>query len=102
MSNCCRNTTWRARRVSVIEASPLRLRMLVACSTAVAAFSAVSRAATRARLASKPKYAFLHSKYHALLLAVELQVGGKQGLGRAVEIRCAPAEIQQQPIQPQQ
>jgi hypothetical protein len=42
----------------VTEARPLRLRMAVACSTAVAAFSAVSRAVTRARPASKAKYAF--------------------------------------------
>ena len=40
----------------------------------------------------------LHSEYHALLLPVELQIGGKQGLGRAIEIRGAPTEIQQQPI----
>ena len=44
----------------------------------------------------------LYSEYHALLLTVKLQIGGKQGLGRAVEIRGAPTEVQQQPIQPQQ
>jgi hypothetical protein len=50
----------------------------------------------------KGEIRFLHCEYHALLLTVELQVGGEQGLCRAGEIRGAPTEIQQQPIQPHQ
>jgi len=44
----------------------------------------------------------MHCEYHASLLTVKLQVGGKEGPCRAVEIRGAATEVQQQPIQAQQ
>ena len=48
------------------------------------------------------KIRFLHIEYDALLLTIKLQISGKEGLGRAVDIRGTSTEVQQQPIQPQQ
>ena len=102
MSNCCCNTTWRASSVSVIEARPAAAAdagRLLHCGCSFQR-RLPCRNPSAARIEGEIR--FLHSEYHALLLAVELQIGGKQGLGRAVEIRGAPTEVQQQPIQPQQ